>query len=409
MKKSQKIIEDSINELTTVFERIDNIALINQNKVLKAFQSNQIALRHMNGSSGYGYDDAGREALSKVFADTFGAEDGIVTPNIVSGTHALTVALFGLLRPNDILLSISGKPYDTLSEVLTGKNNGSLADFGVNYRQIDLTELGEFDLPLIEKTLLSSKIKMIMLQRSRGYAWRKALTTPQIQQVVLFIKKISPETIVFVDNCYGEFMNEKEPTDVGADVMAGSLIKNPGGGIAPTGGYIVGKKNLIKLIEGRVTSPSIGMEVGSYLSGYLQFFQGIFLAPHVVAQAAKTAVLFSASLKKLGYEVLPDPFDELNDIVCSVKIGDEQKLIDFCQAVQRVSPIDSFVKPVPWDMPGYQDKVIMAAGCFVQGASIELSCDAPIKPPYIAYFQGGLTFEHGKIAVAECLKALIDE
>ncbi|HPG91973.1 MAG TPA: methionine gamma-lyase family protein [Clostridia bacterium] len=409
MEKSQKLLNESIKELMPIFERIDSIALYNQNKVLKAFQNNQIALRHMSGSSGYGYDDSGRDALGKVFADAFCAESGIVTPNFVSGTHAITVALFGLLRPNDEVISISGKPYDTLTQVISGEGNGSLRDFGVNYKQIELTASDDFDFDLTQKTLSNGKVKMVMIQRSRGYAWRKALSVNQIKKAVDLIKKVSPDTIIFVDNCYGEFMDTIEPTEVGADVMVGSLIKNPGGGIAPTGGYIVGKKTYIKQIEGRVTAPSIGMEVGSYASGYLPFFQGFFLSPHIVAQAAKTAVLFSSTLGKLGYEVLPKPTDTLNDIVCSVKIGDKQKLIDFCQAVQRVSPIDSFVKPLPWDMPGYQDEVIMAAGCFVQGASIELSCDAPIKPPHIAYFQGGLTFEHGKIAVKECLKTLLKE
>lgn len=405
---SNKIIEQSLKELSNQFAHIDEIALKNQKKVLNAFKKNKIALRHFSGSSGYGYEDTGRSALSQVFADAFGAEGGIVTPNLVSGTHALTAALFGLLRPHDKLVAVSGKPYDTLTDAITG-TGGSLADFSVGYEIIPLTSDNQFDFPSIERVLKNSRIKMVMVQRSRGYEWRDALSVPQIAELAERVKKISPETIVFVDNCYGEFLDEAEPTNAGADIMAGSLIKNPGGGIAPTGGYIVGKKDLLKAVEGRITSPSIGMEVGSYLGGYLPFFQGFFLAPHVVAQAAKTALLFSSVLTKSGYDVLPKPDTaQLDDIVCSVRFDDPKKLIAFCQAVQSVSPVDSFVTPQPWDMPGYQNRIIMAAGCFVQGASIELSCDGPIKPPYIAYLQGGLTFEHGKIAAEECLLKLAD-
>lgn len=405
--EKNSIIETSLKNLAPDFQKIDEIALKNQNKVLDAFRKNKIALRHMSGSSGYGYEDVGREALSNVFSDAFGAQAGIVTPNLVSGTHALTAVLFGILRPGDTLLSISGKPYDTLTEAITGKNNGSLADFSINYEEIQLLQEGGFDFSAIERRLKKSEVKMAMIQRSRGYSWRKALSISQIGDVCKFIKSVSPLTIVFVDNCYGEFLDVLEPTDAGADIMAGSLIKNPGGGIAPTGGYIVGERSLIGLVAGRITSPSIGMEVGSCASGYLPYFQGFFLAPHVVSQAAKTALLFSSVFAKLGYEAMPKPGEPLNDIVCSVKFNDREKLISFCRAIQRVSPIDSFVTPEPWDMPGYADQVIMAAGCFVQGASIELSCDAPIKPPFIAYFQGGLTFEHGKIAARECLDELL--
>ena len=326
---------------------------------------------------------------------------------IASGTHALSLALFGVLRPNDVVLSISGEPYDTLQDIIYKEGIGSLADFGVKFNCIELNDDGSFDKDKIAKFLQNNKVKMVYIQRSRGYAWRPALTIDQIEDICAFVRNLQKDVIIFCDNCYGEFVEKREPTEVGVDYCAGSFIKNIGGGIAPTGGYIAGKRHLIELVAGRLTAPSIGTEIGSYSYGYRLFYQGIFMAPHVVNQALKTAFLFSTALTNLGYETLPKANETLSDIVCSVKLGSADKLISFCQAIQSVSPIDGYVTPEPWDMPGYNDPVIMAAGCFVQGASIELSCDGPIREPYIAYLQGGLTLEHGILALEKVLERLI--
>lgn len=395
----------ALKQTESRFSQIDEITLHNQKKVLNAFANNQIALRHFNGTSGYGNDDVGRDGLNRVVADIFGTEDAVVSPLITSGTHALTLALFGVLRPGDTVLSVCGEPYDTLHDVIYGQNIGSLSDFGVKFRSIPLKD-NDFDKPAIEAFLRQNKVKMVYLQRSRGYAWRRALSIAQIEDICTFVRNIAPETIIFCDNCYGEFVEQLEPTQVGADYCAGSFIKNIGGGLAPTGGYIVGKKDLIQLVAGRLTAPSIGSEVGSYSYGYRLFYQGIFNAPHVVSQAIKTALLFSQALTNQGYEVSPLPNEHVGDIVCSIKLGSADKMVRFCQAVQAVSPIDAFVSPEPWEQPGYADKVIMAAGCFVQGASIELSCDGPIREPYIVYLQGGLTLEHGIIALERVLESL---
>ena len=401
-----KIVEVALKKTEIRFKELDKISLENQKKVLDIFAKNNVSLRHFNGTSGYGLDDVGRDTLCNILADIFGAEKAIVSPHIASGTHALTLALFGVLRPNDVILSVTGAPYDTLSDVIYKKNVGSLVDFGVKFDCVPLNSDGSVNFAEITEYLNTHTVKMVYIQRSRGYAWRLALTIEKIREICEHVRKIAPNCIIMCDNCYGEFVETREPIEVGCDMCAGSFIKNIGGGIAPTGGYVVGRADLIDLVAGRLTSPSIGAEVGSYAAGYRLFYQGIFNAPHVVNQALKTCLLFSTALSELGYEVLPKLNDNLGDIVCSVKLGDVDKLIKFCQAVQSVSPVDGYVTPIPWAQPGYADEVIMAAGCFVQGSSIELSCDGPIREPYIAYLQGGLTFEHGTIAVSAVIDKL---
>ncbi len=403
---ARTFIRECEKELTTEFEHVDDIALFNQEKVLKAFADNGIQARHMFGTTGYGYDDIGRDTLAKVFAQVLGAESALVSPHIVSGTHALTLMLFGVLRPNDRLLAVSGMPYDTLCDVISGENKGSLADYGVKFDVVELETVENqpcFDLKSIEKQLKTSFVKAVFVARSRGYSWRSAISVDQIAELIKFVKGISPKTLVIVDNCYGEFVEKIEPNDVGADLVAGSLIKNMGGGIAPTGGYVAGKEKWIEQVAYRLTSPSIGAEVGSFIGGYLQYFEGLFLAPSVVKNAIRSALLFAKAYSKLGFETLPDGKTPAYDIICSLKLNSAEKLIDFCGAIQEVSPIDSNVVPMPWAMPGYQDEVIMAAGAFVQGASIELSADSPIKEPYIAYIQGALTYEHAILAVEHTL------
>ncbi|MBE5731424.1 MAG: hypothetical protein E7353_00185 [Clostridiales bacterium] len=400
------IINECEKELEKSFKTVENTALYNQEKVLNAFQNNRIALRHFAPTSGYGYDDIGRDTLCDLFADVFHTEKAIVSPLIANGTHALTLALFGILRPNDTLLYISGTPYDTLENVIGGKDIGSLKDFGISFSQTELKADGSFDKEAISKAIKEHNPKMIAIQRSRGYSWRNALTMSEFEDIISFVKKIKPDVAIMVDNCYGEFVDIIEPSDVGADIVVGSLIKNPGGGLAPTGGYIAGKEKYVDLIAGRLTAPGIGMEVGSYLSTYQYFYQGLFLAPHVVSQAIKASLLFSSVFSKLGYKVLPAPNKIGSDIITSIEFNEADELIKFCQAIQACSPIDSFVTPEPWDMPGYNHQVIMAAGTFVQGASIEMSADSPIKKPYIAYFQGSLTYEHAKLALKKCLELL---
>ena len=405
-----KFIDDCEQNLSQKFKEVNEIALFNQKKVLEAFRKNNISQRHFIPTTGYGYDDEGRLALSKIFSEIFHTENAIVSPLIASGTAALSAALFGILRPEDYLYSISGKPYDTLSEVISGTSNGSLKDFKINYLETDIkieNENIDFDYKEIEKNLKKHFIKLVFIGRSRGYEWREAVSLKLIENAVKFIKSISPETIIMVDNCYGEFVETKEPSDCGVDLIVGSLNKNPGGGLAPTGGYIAGKDNLIKLVAGRITAPSIGMEVGSYAFGYTQILQGLFMAPHVVSGAIKSALLFGEVFEKLGYETLPKKNCQDFDMIRSIKLNDEKLLIDFCKTVQKYSPIDSNLSPEPWDMPGYSDKVIMAAGTFIQGASIELSADAPVREPYIVHIQGALTYEHAKIVIEEILKNLI--
>ena len=400
------LIENVKDQLKPQFAECDDIALYNQNKVLEAFRKNKIALRHFNATTGYGYDDAGRDTLNRLFADTFGAEDALVSPYFTTGTHTISTALFGLLRPGDTLLSISGAPYDTLIDVISGNNIGSLKDFGVDYRQVNLTESGKFDNIKI-KDSLQSPHSVIYIQRSRGYSFRNAFTVEDIENIIKFVRGFSSAPII-VDNCYGEFTQKKEPTEVGADLIMGSLIKNPGGGLAPTGGYIAGKADLIKQIAFRMTAPGVGSEVGSYASGYRLFYQGFFMAPHITMQAVKSALTFSKVFRTLGYNAMPFDNTVMSDIICSIKFDSKEQLVSFIQSVQYVSPIDSFVTPYPWDMPGYADQVIMAAGAFVQGSSIELSADSPIKEPYVAYLQGGLTYEHALIAIKKCVQSIND-
>lgn len=400
------LIENVKDQLKPQFAECDDIALYNQNKVLEAFRKNKIALRHFNATTGYGYDDAGRDTLNRLFADTFGTEDALVSPYFTTGTHTISTALFGLLRPGDTLLSISGAPYDTLIDVISGNNIGSLKDFGVDYRQVNLTENGKFDNIKI-KDSLQSPHSVIYIQRSRGYSFRNAFTVEDIENIIKFVRGFSSAPII-VDNCYGEFTQKKEPTEVGADLIMGSLIKNPGGGLAPTGGYIAGKADLIKQIAFRMTAPGVGSEVGSYASGYRLFYQGFFMAPHITMQAVKSALTFSKVFRTLGYNAMPFDNTVMSDIICSIKFDSKEQLVSFIQSVQYVSPIDSFVTPYPWDMPGYADQVIMAAGAFVQGSSIELSADSPIKEPYVAYLQGGLTYEHALIAIKKCVQSIND-
>ncbi len=404
--KVLSIINNAENKLQDFYKELENTAFLNQKKVLEAFQNNNVALRHFSGTSGYGYDDIGRDTLCKVFADIFHSEAAIVSPLIASGTHALTLALFGILRPNDKMLAISGSPYDTLLSVINGKNIGSLKDFGVKYEEISLKN-NDFNFEAIEKSIKCEIPKLIFIGRSRGYEWRDALSVEKIGKAIDFIKNIDKNIVVMVDNCYGEFMDILEPTDVNADIMVGSLIKNPGGGLAPTGGYIAGKESVIEQVAFRLTSPSIGMEIGSYTGGYRQFYQGIFLAPHTTMNATKGSALFAQVFSDLGYSVCPEPTAKCNDTVRSIKFNTKDELISFIQSIQKASPIDSNVLPMPWAMPGYDDGVIMAAGTFVAGASIELSADSPIKEPYIAYVQGGLTYEHVKLAVIMCVQELL--
>lgn len=401
----QELIDVSEKSLSEEFRKIEDIALYNQEKVLAAFQKNRVALRHFAPTTGYGYDDIGRDTLAKVFADAFSAESAIVSPLLANGSHAISTVLFGLLRPGDMLYSASDSPYDTLIDVITGENIGSLRDYGIKFAKEDLID-GQFDLRSIENFVSKNKPKVVFLQRSRGYSSRNAFTVKTLKTVIDIVKSASKDSIVVVDNCYGEFVEKQEPIEAGADIIVGSLIKNPGGGLAPTGGYIAGKETLIQLISYRLTCPGIGCEVGSYANTYQYFYQGFFMAPHVVAQAVKAAQLFCRTFDKLNYNVLPKPGDDYGDIIASINFNTAKELIDFVQTIQSVSPVDSYVLPEPWDMPGYNHQVIMAAGTFVQGASIELSADSPIKAPYIAYFQGALTYEHAKIALKNCLKKL---
>lgn len=394
-------------ELNVEFKKIEEICEINSLKVLSAFRKHQLSDSHFNQTTGYGYDDLGRDTLEQVYATIFKAEDALVRTQFISGTHALTVTLFGLLRPNDTLLSITGKPYDTLDEVIgIVPNNSSLKSFNVNYEQIDLVD-NDFDYEKIEKKLKEKFIKVIEIQRSKGYSTRKSIVISKVEKVIKLIKKVSPKTIIMIDNCYCEFVSDREPIEVGADIAVGSLIKNLGGGIAPNGAYVVGRKDLVELVAERLTAPGEGKEVGPSLGMNKSLIQGLFMAPSVVASSLKTAVFASLMLEKLGYDVEPKYNEERADIVQNIIFKDPEKLVRYCQGIQQASPIDSHVTPEPWDMPGYTDKVIMAAGTFTQGSSIELSCDGPIREPYIAYEQGGLTYEYGKIGVMKAISNLL--
>lgn len=399
-----KLIDECEEKLKDKFKYIDEVSYFNQIKVLNAFNEYKIATRHFNGTTGYGYDDVGRDYLGKLYAKAFGAECGMVSPHLLSGTHALTVALFGLLRPNDTLFCISGMPYDTIRGVIFGKNNGSLRDFGINFECCELKN-GKFDRDLI-KNKFNDKVKVVYIQRSRGYELRDAFSCEEMGEICKFIRKLGFNGCIFVDNCYGEFVEKVEPTEVGADIIVGSLIKNAGGGLAPTGGYICGKSEYIDLIGKRLTAPSIGFEVGSYEGSYRNFYQGLFLAPHTVAQALKTSLLIGQAMGEQGYKNYPSLDKIPHDITRAIEFDNADKMVNFIREVQYASPVDGYVTCEPWDMPGYDDNIIMAAGTFVSGASIELSADGPVKPPYIAYFQGGLTYEHGKYALERILSKI---
>jgi cystathionine beta-lyase family protein involved in aluminum resistance len=385
------------------FKKIDDICNYNSLKVLSAFHKYKVSDVHFNGTTGYGYNDMGREVIEKVFAEVLGTEDALVRGQFISGTHALTVALFSLLRPNDVMLSITGKPYDTLDEVIGIIDNpSSLKSFGVKYEQIDLVN-DDFDYESIKKRLLKSKVKLIEIQRSKGYSTRSSISIDRVEQVIKEIRKVDKDVIIMIDNCYCEFVTIKEPTEVGADIIVGSLIKNLGGGIAPNGAYIAGRHDLVELAAERLTVPGAGKEVGPTLGMNKYLLQGLFFAPSVVASSLKTAILASKILGDLGYKVEPKYNDERIDIVQNIEFNDKDKLIKYCQGIQMASPVDSSAVPMPWDMPGYQDQVIMASGSFTQGSSIELSCDGPIRSPYIAYMQGGLTYQYGKLGVMKAI------
>lgn len=397
------LYEKALKDVKGQFEMYDEIREFNQAKVLNALQEERISESHFTNSSGYGYGDIGRDALDKVYAKIFNCEAALVRPHFVNGTHAIGAALFGNLRTGDTMLSICGKPYDTLHNIIgiSGKENiGSLREYGVNYRQVDLKKDGSFDLDGIKNILVNDpSIKLVHIQRSTGYGWRKSLLISDLKKIIDYIRQYKKDVIVFVDNCYGEFIDTMEPTEVGADLVAGSLIKNIGGGIAPTGGYIAGKKDYVDQAAYRLTIPGIGGECGSTFGVMRLMYQGLFMAPHVSIEAVKGAILCARIMELAGYEVLPKYTDKRSDIIQAIKFNDKNKLINFCKGIQKGSPIDSFVECEPWEMPGYTDKVIMAAGAFIQGSSIELSADAPIREPYIAYLQGGLTFDHAKIGI----------
>lgn len=397
-------------QLKEQFLQIDKRAEHNAAKVLQAFWNHGVSETHFGSSTGYGYDDLGRETLDKIFAEVFGGEDALVRHSIVSGTHALALCLYGLLRPGDVLLSAAGKPYDTLEEVIgiSGSGCGSLKEFGVEYRQADLTREGKVDIARVLE-LMDEKVKVIWLQKSKGYGWRDSLSNKEIGRLCKAVKERYPNCICAVDNCYGEFVEEQEPLEAGADLIAGSLIKNPGGGVAPSGAYIAGKRNLIELASFRLTAPGIGRHEGATLGHNRSLYQGLFLAPHTVAQNLKTASLCGAVFESLGYCVHPCSNDARYCTIQAIRFENEKKLISFCQGIQKGSPVDSFAVPQPWDMPGYQHQVIMAAGTFVQGATSELSADAPIKEPYIAYVQGGMTYETAKIGLMKAVQNMMDE
>ena len=400
------LLSDAEQSLHQQFSALDKIEQVNFARVMDAFRAEQVAVRHFAPTTGYGYGDDGRDTLERIYARVFGCEDALVRPAIASGTHALALCLYGLLRPGDILIAGSGKPYDTLESVigLTDEvGQGSLKDYGIEYRQVDLKD-NDVDVEELLRHLDEPRVRVVALQRSRGYDWRPSLSVKRLGEVAKAVHEKRPDVVVMVDNCYGEFVQTIEPTHVGCDIIVGSLIKNPGGGLAPTGGYIAGRQDLVDTCSYRLTSPGIGREVGSYLGGYDRFYQGLFFAPHVVMQAVKGAALASAVFSKLGYAVNPTPQEERYDIIQAIKFEQSEKLIAFCQGIQYASPIDSHVTPEPWDMPGYQDPVIMAAGTFVSGASIELSADAPIRAPYTAYMQGGLTYAHVRYALGHVLE-----
>lgn len=401
--------EEALKTLRDRFDKIDEIAELNQMKVLKAFRKNKVSEACLHGTTGYGYNDLGRETLEQVYADIFHTEDALVRPQITCGTHALALALMSNLRPGDELLSPVGKPYDTMEEVIgIRESKGSLKEYGISYRQVDLLPGDAFDYDNI-KNAINEKTKLVTIQRSKGYQTRKTFSVSEIGELISFVKGIKPDVIVMVDNCYGEFTELIEPSDVGADMVVGSLIKNPGGGLAPIGGYIAGTKECIENAAYRLSSPGLGREVGASLEVLRSFYQGIFLSPTVVASALKGAIFAASIYEKLGFKVVPSANEERHDIIQAVEFGSADKLVAFCEGIQFASPIDSYVTPEPWEMPGYDSLVIMAAGAFISGASIELSADGPLREPYAAYFQGGITWPHVKFGILNSLQRLVDK
>lgn len=395
-------------EIRPQFERVDRIAMLNTRKVMTAFQDNKVSDSCFAGTTGYGYDDLGREVLDKVYAQVFCTEAALVRIGFVNGTHALSAALFGILKPGDTLLSVTGLPYDTLRNAIgiEGDCHGSLKFYGINYKQVDLKN-GEADLDAIKAALADRSISAVLIQRSRGYENRKALSAEEIGEICSAVKSVAPNVTVMVDNCYGEFTGEHEPTEYGVDIMAGSLIKNPGGGLAPTGGYIVGRKDLVENAAMRLTTPGIGGECGASLGNNRLLFQGFFMAPHIVAQAIKTVTFCSAMMKKIGFESSPAPDEARNDIIQMVTLKNAENMKKFCRGVQAGAPVDSYVTPEPWQMPGYNIPVIMAAGAFVQGSSIEISADGPMREPYTLYVQGGITYESGKLGIMMAVNEML--
>lgn len=392
------------------FKEIESIAMYNTAKIMSAFKKYNLSAMHFGKTTGYGYDDPGREVIEKIYADIFNAEDSLVRVQFVNGTHALATALKACLMPNEKMLAISGRPYDTLCEVIGIKENSlSLKNYGVEYDEIPLLEDGNFDENKILDYLSKNKVKLIHIQRSKGYALRKSLYISDIEDIIKKIREIDKEVIIMVDNCYGEFVERKEPTDVGADIVCGSLIKNIGGGLCETGAYVAGRKDLVNLCAETLTCPGIGKECGATLDQNRYILQGLFLAPSVVKNALKTAVFASCMLENLGFEVYPKYTEKRSDIIQAIKLNEEEKLVKFIQGIQSASPVDSHVTPMPWDMPGYEDKVIMAAGTFIDGASIELSADSPIREPYVAYMQGGLTYESAKLAICIAVDKMLEE
>lgn len=409
-EKLNSLVKKVEQQIAEVHKEIDEKMENNQFRVLQSYQKHRVSDSHFMPSTGYGYDDIGRDTLELIYADVFGGEAGLVRPQIISGTHAISIALFGVLRPGDELLYITGKPYDTLEEIvgIRGNGVGSLKEFGISYDSVALTDDGAINWDEVAGKI-KPNTKMIGIQRSKGYATRPSFTVEEIGQMISYVKEIKPDLVVFVDNCYGEFVEEQEPCHVGADLMAGSLIKNPGGGLAKTGGYIVGKKQWVEACSYRMTSPGIGAEAGASLYSLQEMYQGFFLAPHVVGQALKGAVLTAALLEQLGMNSSPKWDAKRTDLIQSVQFDDRDKMISFCQAIQFASPINSYVTPHPSYMPGYEDDVIMAAGTFIQGASIELTADGPLRPPYVAYVQGGLTYAHVKMAICLAIDHLIEK
>lgn len=402
------LVKEAESEVQEQFRQLDDIMAYNQYKILASLQKNRLSDMHFGWNTGYGYDDPGRDEIEKIYADIFHTDSALVRPTIVNGTHALAITLLGILRPGDELIYCTGRPYDTLEEVIgiRGEGNGSLKDYGISYKQVELLPDGSIDLEGVKKAI-SEKTRMVTVQRATGYGWRKAITIEEIGEWADFVADLNPNIVKMTDNCYGEFLDVKEPTDVGVDVIAGSLIKNPGGGLALTGGYVAGRSDLIDKIQYRMTCPGIGGECGLTFGQTRTMLQGLFQAPRVVNGAVKGAILCGKAYEKLGFEVCPKPEDQRSDIIQAIRLNDAKALECFCQAIQAAAPVDAHVSPIPWDMPGYESQVIMAAGAFVQGSSIELSADAPMREPYNVYFQGGLTYEHSKFGVIKSIDTLL--